>query len=94
MDEDFESNTEDILTASSSFDIYPNPGQSWIQISDKQQSNQDYQVKVLTLDGKSLITQSFRGRTSLSVHHLDAGLYLIHISNGEKNYSDKLSILR
>lgn len=61
--------------------IYPNPTQNVVMINSL--LNADINYSIIDVLGKTLITDSFKGQTSLDLSDLDGGTYIVKLSTGK-----------
>jgi subtilisin-like proprotein convertase family protein len=78
------------------FSIYPNPNNGEFTISLKSLSNNDIKVSVFDMRGRKLFTSDYRNSSnfnqSINLNHLQSGMYLVHVSDGERSGSKKIVI--
>lgn len=69
--------------------VYPNPASNWIQIDGTVSGTS---VQLLNSDGQIAWQGSYTNGEQINISGLASGLYLLTISEGERYYSEKLSI--
>ncbi|MDU8886785.1 M12 family metallo-peptidase [Yeosuana sp. MJ-SS3] len=78
------------------FSIYPNPNNGEFTISLKSFSDNDIKVAVYDMRGRKLFTNDYKNSSNFSqimnLNHLQSGMYLVHVSDGERNGSKKIII--
>ena len=82
------------LKKNESFEIYPNPASDkvFVEIIGSNGMN-SIQAKIFSLDGLLIKALRLEGiRSSIDCSHLQSGLYIIRLVNGEETYQSKLLI--
>jgi len=78
------------------FSIYPNPNNGEFTISLKSLSGNDIKVAVYDMRGRRLFQNAYRNSSNFSqninLNHLQSGMYLVNVSDGERNGSKKIVI--
>lgn len=77
-----------------SLQVFPNPTNDKITISVKDAINNKYQIKLVDITGKILITQGFRGQTSIDVQKIPSGIYLIELIKDGQIFANKKVIIQ
>jgi hypothetical protein len=81
--------SQSALIGGSTLTVFPNPTRAVLNLS-LQNLSKDAQVKVL--DAKGAVTKAqYQGEGKVDVASLESGLYLIVVSDGGKNYSQKFT---
>jgi len=75
---------------SGKFDIYPNPANNWLYISNKQQLN--YNIQISDLTGKKVFEKKSGLDLKINVSNFPAGMYLLKIANNQNQLVTKLII--
>jgi len=86
--------TNDIEDAIGFFDIYPNPADNLLNITSIKKDNSDWQVSLVTLEGRTIKDFSFNNNTKIDVSNINSGLYILRFLNGETQLSHKLTIVK
>ncbi len=79
-----------------SIHLFPNPAQSYIDISTSQSLEANARIRVLNLNGTELIRESiaFSKARRLDVSSLSNGIYLVELISGAQHHTAKLVINR
>ncbi|MFD2822579.1 reprolysin-like metallopeptidase [Lacinutrix iliipiscaria] len=76
--------------------IYPNPNDGVFNIKLNSTSNQDINVEVFDIRGRSILNQSFsntgRFNESINLNNVQSGMYLLNINDGDKKATRKVII--
>jgi len=76
--------------------IYPNPNNGAFNIKFNSASNQDINVEVFDIRGRSVLSQSFinsgRFNQNISLKNVQSGMYLLDISDGENKATKKVLV--
>jgi len=81
IDENNTTSTEEIITDKSQFAIYPNPTNNLLYIFNNKQDNKNWNMELISLDGKTIATQKFSNKTSINVRGMNEGLYFVVLRN-------------
>ena len=74
------------------FTIYPNPVNQFINVSCLQ-TDDVKEIEIIDVSGKVLLERSMQSNNfTLSVGHLEEGMYIIRVMSGKKMYSQKLYV--
>lgn len=73
------------------FEMYPNPASGLVYINHLEGNST---VKILSVDGKTLLTQQLTGltETSIDISRLEKGIYFVQLMQNEKNQTEKLIV--
>ena len=63
--------------AKSTFRLYPNPSSNTIQI----ENNGLTDIKIMSIDGKTLFQKSFNDKTSIDISHFKKGIYFVKVND-------------
>ena len=79
------------------FKLYPNPASKYLTISSDKMENTDVQVSIFNANGQYVNAMKIPNKQSvfkyeLNVQDLQKGLYLIKITNGAKQYTNRLIV--
>jgi hypothetical protein len=91
------SNSLDRTISQPEFTLFPNPTQTSVTLRFDLKELEQAQVKVLTLDGKTMTTHSIgtsKGEIVMDLSGLSSGIYVCQIVCGKQNYHQKLVILK
>lgn len=89
--------SEDRTISQPEFTLFPNPTQTSVTLRFDLKELEQAQVKVLTLDGKTITTYSIgtsKGEIVMDVSGLSSGVYVCQIVCGKQNYHQKLVIMK
>ena len=92
-DASFTSSTDE-LGSEDIFRVYPNPVSQTLNIYNKENTNDNWQVTIYSIDGQVVHTDNMRQRLSLDVQHFNEGLYLVHLSDGKTFYTHKVNVIK
>ncbi|MDD3738689.1 MAG: T9SS type A sorting domain-containing protein [Lentimicrobiaceae bacterium] len=80
--------TKEIVSADEKLSIFPNPATNTINI--KLQDSDKYSVKIIDFQGKLIKEVSFTGnQIKISLENMPAGIYMLKINSGKKQYTEK-----
>ncbi|NNE26903.1 MAG: T9SS type A sorting domain-containing protein [Saprospiraceae bacterium] len=88
------SSTEDILEDGSRFNIYPNPTSGLLNVHDEGNSFESWNLELLSFAGQLLQSSKMKNHTSLDISNLEAGSYIIRLSNANGSHYRKISLIR
>lgn len=71
---------------SEKFSLYPNPSDKFISIETNFESNENYQIELLSITGSLLYSSNFNKKTSLNVSNFSKGIYFVRIRNKNKSH--------
>jgi len=72
--------------------IYPVPAQNYLTIETSTANQGVVSVSISTITGQIIKTESFaENKHTINIHELDAGLYLVKVTEGNKSFSKIIS---
>ena len=74
------------------FSLYPNPAFGDVTVDLKKEG--DFSLQIINTNGKMVIDKKIRKSMVVSFSGLEAGLYMVKISNGQDSYIQKLTLLK
>jgi subtilisin family serine protease len=78
--------------------VYPNPGTGIFFVELKDQASTQFQARIVDLNGKAIRSwqEPYRAQSKLELdlHELTDGVYFLHLSDGENQYSEKVILNR
>lgn len=76
------------------FLIYPNPCNAYLTICTNKSIVNNYQISLINSQAKEILKQEASGNFELDISGLKSGIYLLKIIDGDKEYSEKISIIK
>ncbi len=92
MEADFASSVEELNDANT-FSIFPNPTKDLLNIHSMKFNQDQWDIKLFSLDGQLILTDRMEMKKQLDIQNLDAGIYILQINNIDKVYTQKISII-
>lgn len=78
--------------------LYPNPANTKVTISTKENVSGDVSIVVYNMDGKEVLNDNIQNEGTINktidVSTLGAGEYIVRIGNGTVNYTQKLFVVK
>ena len=89
---------DDAEKATNMFNIYPNPAHNQVVVSWNAESlKQNNTLTIMDNIGRIVIQQNIskeQANTILTTENLSAGIYFVHLSNGENTATEKLMLVK
>ena len=86
----------DEFSLEESFIVYPNPNNGEFNIKLKSRSNQDINVEVFDIRGRSVLNKTYTNNgdfnQSINLSDVQSGMYLINVNDGERKATKKIII--
>ncbi|MDD3738690.1 MAG: T9SS type A sorting domain-containing protein [Lentimicrobiaceae bacterium] len=80
--------SEKIFSSNGELNVFPNPATNTINI--KLQDSDKYSAKIIDFQGKLIKKVCFAGnQTKISLENMPAGIYMLKINSGKKQYTEK-----
>ncbi len=76
--------------ASSKLQVVPNPFTTWIRLSDSENSETLWNVRLCSSDGQMLLAQ--RSISELNLEYLSNGMYVLYVSDKNNNFIKSIKI--
>lgn len=77
--------------------VYPNPVVDYLKLSFKNPSVQEFDVKLIDINGRTLINKIFQNNTSntqLDMTRFSSGIYVLVVTTNDINYSKSIKIIK
>lgn len=71
------------------FTLHPNPATTYITLTLPNTTINSSQVTVVDAQGRTVNSVSYQGNGQLDISRLAAGIYIVHVADGSKRYSQK-----
>jgi len=84
--------TNEIELEEDAFQIYPNPTNNILYIYDSNQTGENWNYQLLSIDGKSHLNGRLNNRESLNVSRFAAGLYFLTLQSENQKLTYKINI--
>ena len=79
-----------------SFVVYPNPNNGEFNVKLKSNSNQDINIQVFDIRGRSVLNQTYNNtrdfNQNINLNNAQSGMYLLNVSDGERTATKKIII--
>ena len=86
------SDTEDIVAEISPYSLSPNPASDILQIASAHDKYIEITLQLTDMHGRHVLSQSTSPNETVDVSHLESGVYIYQITEGDKVYSGKLVV--
>ena len=84
-------NSINSIEANSWLKIYPNPTKDFISIELNEQTNEEIQIKLYSVNGQLMKSEmSKTSKIDLDIRNLDSGLYFLELKSGLKSHNCKI----
>ncbi len=84
------SDTEEPVNSDATFDIYPNPTNNIVHISNQQNDNTRWSYNLFDTNGRLVMSSEFQNKTQISLRDLSEGVYYLNLSDGTNAYFKKI----
>jgi len=86
------SDTEDIVAEITPYSLSPNPASDILQIASAHNKYLDITLQLTDMHGRRVLSQITLSNEAVDVSHLESGVYIYQITEGDKVYSGKLVV--
>jgi len=86
------SDTDDIVAEINPYSLSPNPASDILQITSAHDKYLEITLQLTDMHGRQVLSQSTSPNEAVDVSHLESGVYIYQITEGDKVYSGKLVV--
>jgi|GEM_PF-1714473 len=86
------SDTDDIVAEISPYSLSPNPASDILQIASAHNKYLEITLQLTDMHGRHVLSQSTSPNEAVDVSHLESGVYIYQITEGDEVYSGKLVV--
>ena len=90
MSTDGYSDTDEPVSSDATFDIYPNPTNNIVHISNQQNDNTQWNYNLYDTNGRLIMRADFQNKTQISLRGMAQGVYYLNLTDGTNTFYKKI----